>query len=91
MADYLTRTKGYYKRALKSIGNLLEAGLRVNVKAVVTPYNILTVPQLCRELYRAEISFVLIHPYHRSDYHHTDDLFNHKESYAWLEESLKDK
>jgi radical SAM protein with 4Fe4S-binding SPASM domain len=91
VADYLTRNQGYYQRARQAIANLVEAGLQVHVKAVVTPYNVLTIPQLCRELYTAGVSFLLVHPYHRSEYHHTDDLFNHQESYAWLEKNLKDQ
>jgi len=84
IADYLTRTSGYCKRIFESIENVLNAGISVFVKAVITPYNILTIPRLYRELHKLGVRCFRLAPYGRSAYHHTEDLFNHNESYEWL-------
>jgi radical SAM protein with 4Fe4S-binding SPASM domain len=89
VADYLVRTKDYCSRIFKSIDNALEAGLRVNAKAVITPYNILTIPKLYRDLKKRGISTIRLAAYSRSGFHHSDDFFNHPASYQWLEEQVK--
>jgi radical SAM protein with 4Fe4S-binding SPASM domain len=90
VADYLTRTRGFCQRALASIRNLLECGVFVTVKAVVTPYNILTIPRLYRELRDMGVQGkIKLAAYCRSGYHHTDDLFNHPETYQWLVQQIK--
>lgn len=89
LADYLTRAPGFCERTLLSIDNALKAGLRVTTKTVITPYNILTVPRLYRNLRHRGVERVILASYSRSAYHHTDDLFNHQESYEWLENELE--
>ena len=89
VADYLVRTKNYCSRVFKSIDNALEAGLCVNAKAVITPYNILTIPKLYRDLKKRGASAIRLATYCRSGFHHSDDLFNHPTSYQWLEEQVK--
>jgi radical SAM protein with 4Fe4S-binding SPASM domain len=89
VADYLTRTPGFCARTLESIDNALKAGLHVATKTVITPYNILTVPRLYRELRHRGVVSVTLASYSRSAYHHTDDLFNHAETYEWLEKELE--
>ena len=89
VADYLVRTKDYCNRVFASIDNALEAGLRVNAKAVVTPYNILTIPKLYRDLKKRGVSTICLATYCRSGFHHSDDLFNHAASYKWLEEQVE--
>jgi len=89
-ADYLTRTHGFYQRALESIRHLVAAGLSVAVKAVITPYNILTIPRLYRELRDMGVQGrIKLAMYCRSAYHHTDDLFNHPETYHWLDQQVR--
>ncbi len=89
VADYLTGTKNFTHRIFSSIDNALEAGLPVCAKAVVTPYNILTIPQLYRDLKRRGVNQISIAAYSRSGFHHSDDLFNWPASYQWLEQQLK--
>ena len=89
VADYLVRTKDYCSRILKSIDNALEAGLCVEAKAVITPYNILTIPKLYRDLKTRGVGTVRLAAYCRSGFHHSDDLFNHPASFQWLEEQVK--
>jgi radical SAM protein with 4Fe4S-binding SPASM domain len=89
VADYLTRTRGFCRKAFESIDNLVRAGMKPAVKVVVTPYNILTVPRLCREMHQRGVAKINVASYSRSGYHHTDDLFNHEESYRWLEAEIK--
>ena len=89
VADYLVGAKGYCERILTSIDNALEVGLRVTAKAVITPYNILTIPKLYRDLKTRGVSQIRLATYGRSGYHHTDDLFNHLESYGWLNKELE--
>jgi MoaA/NifB/PqqE/SkfB family radical SAM enzyme len=89
VADYLTRCPGFCHRTLESIRNATEAGLRVAVKSVITPYNILTIPDLYREVRRRGVKPVRLAMYVRSGYHHTDDLFNHEETADWLLEEIE--
>jgi radical SAM protein with 4Fe4S-binding SPASM domain len=89
LADYLTRTPGFCERTLQSIDNALKAGLPVTTKTVVTPYNILTVPRLYPELRHRGVERVILASYCRSGYHHTEDLFNHAETYEWLEKEAE--
>jgi radical SAM protein with 4Fe4S-binding SPASM domain len=89
VADYLVRAKDYCQRIFTSIDNALEAGLRVEAKAVITPYNILTIPKLYRDLKKRGVSTIYLAAYRRSSFHHSDDLFNHAASYQWLEEQVK--
>jgi MoaA/NifB/PqqE/SkfB family radical SAM enzyme len=72
-----------------SIDNALEAGLDVVVKAVITPYNILTIPKLYRDLKKRGVNTIRLSTYIRSGVRHSDDLFNHPASYQWLEEQVK--
>lgn len=88
ITEYLVGVKNYTARIFSSIANALEVGLRVTAKAVITPYNILTIPQLYRELKQRGVSHVRLATYGRSGFHHTDDLFNHKESFNWLERQI---
>jgi radical SAM protein with 4Fe4S-binding SPASM domain len=89
VADYLVRGKDFCKRIFKSIDNALEVGLRVEAKAVVTPYNILTIPKLYRDLKKRGVGTIRLAAYCRSGFHHSDDLFNHTASYQWLEEQTQ--
>jgi radical SAM protein with 4Fe4S-binding SPASM domain len=88
VTEYLVGVKDYTTRIFSSIENALEAGLRVTAKAVITPYNILTIPRLYRELKQRGVLHVRLATYGRSGFHHTDDLFNHKESFDWLERQI---
>lgn len=89
VADYLVGAKDYCERVFKSIDNVLEVGLRVEAKAVVTPYNILTVPKLYRDLKKRGVSVIRLAAYCRSGFHHSDDLFNHAASFQWLEGQIQ--
>ena len=89
VADFLVRQEGFRDRILASIDNALSAGVRVTVKAVITPYNILSIPKLYRDLRGRGVSVVRLATYCRSGFHHTDDLFNHAEGYAWLDQELQ--
>ena len=94
IAKYLLGASGYPARIFSSIDNALEAGLSVAAKAVVTPYNVLTVPRLYRALRKRGVSKIRVAAYGRSGYHHTDDLFLNDNCYAWWaaeERKLQDR
>jgi radical SAM protein with 4Fe4S-binding SPASM domain len=90
IADWLVRRTGYRRRIFESIENALEVGLRVGAKAVITPYNVLTIPKLYRDLKGLGVETIRLATYARSGYHHSDDLFNHHESFDWLKEQMED-
>lgn len=90
IADYLTERSGFYDRTMQSIRNGIEAGLRVMVKTVITPYNLPTIPKLYRELKAMGVTEITLATYCRSGYHHKDKLFNHPDDYAWLDRQLKE-
>jgi radical SAM protein with 4Fe4S-binding SPASM domain len=85
----MVRTPGFYRRTLESIENAVTAGHRVSSKSVITPYNILTIPRLYRELKDLGVQEVRLASYCRSGYHHTDDLYNHTESFDWLTREIE--
>ena len=89
VAGFMVRRLGFYETTVSSIQNALDAGLRVVAKAVVTPYNILTIPRLYREMRAMGVEIVRIAAYTRSGYHHSDDLFNTPESFSWLTEQVE--
>lgn len=89
IADWMVRLPGFCERTVESIDNALAAGLRVAAKGVITPYNILTVPRLYRELKERGVSEIRLAMYVRSAYHHSDDLYNHPESYEWLKHEVE--
>ena len=86
--DFLINKPGGYKTIMQSIDNALAVGLPVVVKSVITPYNILTVPKLYREMKQKGVSLIRLAAYGRSGYHHTDDLFNTSEGVDWLQQEL---
>ena len=88
VADYLVGTRHFCDRILSSIDNALEAGIRVDAKVVITPYNILTIPKLYRDLKRRGVSAIRLATYRRSGFNHSDDLFNDPASFQWLKEQL---
>jgi len=89
IADWLVGKPGFFAKAMESIDNALAAGLRVSSKAVITPYNILTIPRYYRELRSKGVQTIRLAAYSRSGFHHSDDLFNHPESIEWLMEELE--
>jgi len=88
VADYLTQTPGFHTRTEESIRNALETGLKVATKAVITPYNVCTIPRLYRDLKNIGVGDIRTATYCRSAYHHKDRLFNHIEDYDWLDKKL---
>jgi radical SAM protein with 4Fe4S-binding SPASM domain len=88
IADFLVGSKGHCKRMFESIENALIEKLPVSVKAVITPYNIITIPRFYRKLKQRGVNKIHLATYGRSGYYHTDDLFNHIESFDWLNREL---
>jgi radical SAM protein with 4Fe4S-binding SPASM domain len=88
VADFMVRKSGFYRWTMESITNAIHAGLFVSAKAVVTPYNILTIPKLYRDLRHLGVQPVRMASYCRSGFHHSDDLYNTSESFAWLQKQL---
>ena len=75
VAQYLVGVPDYPECIFSSIDNALDAGLDVAAKAVITPYNVFTIPRLYRTLRKRGVSKVRLAAYGRSGYRHTDDLF----------------
>jgi radical SAM protein with 4Fe4S-binding SPASM domain len=84
IGDYLVQSPGFVERTFKSIENCLAAGLKVESKSVITPYNITTIPKLYRELKARGVSAIRLATYCRSTFHHKDKFFNHLDDYEWL-------
>ncbi|GHT17157.1 hypothetical protein FACS1894189_2540 [Planctomycetales bacterium] len=89
IAFYLTGMSGFPNRIFDSIVNVLETGIPVTSKIVITPYNILTVPRLYCKLKSMGVNRIRLALYSRSGFHHTDDLFNHRESCDWLAKEVE--
>ena len=89
IANYLVGVPNFPDRAFLSIKNALDAGLPVAAKAVITPYNVLTIPRLYRKLKTLGVQHINLATYSRSGYYHTDNLFCNNESYLWLHEEIE--
>jgi len=89
IANYLVGVPDFPRRAFSSITNALDCGLPVSVKAVITPYNVLTIPRLYRKLKAIGVQRINLATYSRSGYHHTDDLFCNIETHAWLQDEIE--
>ncbi len=89
IAQYLVGCREYPSRIFQSIDNVVEQGIIVAAKAVITPYNVLTIPRLYRKLKEHGVQAIRLAPYSRSGFHHTDDLFLSEESFSWLEKQVE--
>ena len=89
IGDYLVQSPGFVERIFKSIENCLAAGLKVETKSVITPYNIATIPKLCRDLKARGVSTIRLATYCRSSFHHKDKLLNHLDDYEWLDKEIE--
>jgi radical SAM protein with 4Fe4S-binding SPASM domain len=90
VADFLLQTPGACERALASIKNLVDVGGSdfVSVKAVITPYNLPTLPKFYRDMRNLGVSNIILATYCKSGYRHDDRLFNHVDDYRWLDRQL---
>ena len=89
IGDYLVQSPGFVERTFKSIENCLAAGLKVEIKSVITPYNIATIPKLYRDLKTRGVSIIRLATYVRSAFRHKDKLFNHLDDYVWLDKEIE--
>jgi radical SAM protein with 4Fe4S-binding SPASM domain len=87
-ADFLAVSPGFYKRAIKSLENLLANGIRVRAKAVLTAYNARSAPALIRIWNDMGIREMQLIDYSRSHYHHSDDLFVDPADSAWVADQV---
>jgi len=89
VAQYLVGCRDYPSMIFQSIDNVLEQGLPVSAKIVITPYNVLTVPRLYRKLKERGVQEIRLAAYCRSGFHHTEDLFLSVENFSWLEKQVE--
>ena len=78
-ADELAGSPGYYKRAVESIGNLVQRGFNLRVKAVVTPINAPKVHQWIKQLVQMGVGKISVAAYNRTFHRHNDSLFLSRE------------
>jgi radical SAM protein with 4Fe4S-binding SPASM domain len=75
IAEMMTRTPNYSKRARTSISNLVAARIPVRTNTVVTPFNLYSIDGLVRELRALGVRRAHITNYARTYYRHQDALF----------------
>lgn len=90
VADFLTGSPGFYRLAMDSLRNLLDCGLAVRPKAVLTSYNARRAPELVRMWYDMGVREMQLIDYSRSHYHHSDDLFVGAADSAWVAEQVEE-
>ena len=88
VADFLVGSVGFLDRVVDSLKNLLDCGLAVRAKAVLTPYNARLAPRLIQFLYDMGIREIQLIDYGRSHYFHGDDLFVDPADSAWVAEQV---
>jgi radical SAM protein with 4Fe4S-binding SPASM domain len=84
IADFLTRSEGYFSEMTKLIDRLQKNDIEVTTNTVVTSYNAYIIPHLVKWLLEKNIRTIRISQYGRSLYRHTDDLFLSKEQVNWI-------
>ncbi len=89
VANFLTQSPKFFSQIVQSMKNLQREQIEIIVKAVLTPYNILGIPEFLRFLHDLGIKQVHLEPYGRSVFRHSDSLFIRKEDYAWLQDEVR--
>jgi radical SAM protein with 4Fe4S-binding SPASM domain len=90
VADYLTNAQGFFLQATESIRNLIKSGIRVNINAILTSYNVLLAPMLVDLLEDLGVSKITLSTYGRSMYSHSDEFFVNERAGRWLEKIIND-
>ncbi len=89
IANFLVNSPGFYDRTVESIINLRNAGAKkIGVKAVITPYNLPTIPKFYRDMRALGVEDILMATYCKSGYRHREKLFNHADDFEWLDQQL---
>jgi len=87
-ADYMTRSPGFYQRAVESIRNLVACDIIVRTNTVLTPHNVRTAPDLVRQLHDLGVSEAGFTNYSRTYYRHDDAMFLSPEQVEWAKNEL---
>lgn len=74
-ADYMAGRKGYFERGVKTVRNLIGAGISPRVKAVLTPHNYRQVRNYIDSFSELGVRHFFLSLYARSFYRHNDQLF----------------
>jgi len=75
IAEFLTGSSGYVDDVLNNLQLLRRNGIKIRIKAVMTPYNYKGAGKLIDFLVEHGASCIKLEPYGRSAYRHRDDLF----------------
>ena len=89
IADFLTGSQGYLSDAENNLRLLTAYGLKINVNAVITPYNIQGVNELIDMLAHYNVVRIALSPYGRSHFRHRDDLFLSANNKAMLDQIVE--
>jgi radical SAM protein with 4Fe4S-binding SPASM domain len=74
-ADVMAGSRGYFRRAIDSVRNLVTRDFNLRVKAVVTPFNAPNVYMWAKVLAGLGVRNLSVAAYNRSFYRHTEGLF----------------
>lgn len=89
IADNLTRSPGFYQRAIDSLRNLIDCGLNVRAKATLTSLNARQAPELIRMWCTMGVRDMMLTDYSRSFFRHDDRLFCDPNDSAWVADEVE--
>jgi radical SAM protein with 4Fe4S-binding SPASM domain len=89
LADFMAGRRGYHRTALRSIENLVPAGIRVRLNAVCTPHNYKDIPALFEGARVLGVTKATAAAYGRSMYRHDDGNFLAPGQMDWLRNEIR--
>jgi radical SAM protein with 4Fe4S-binding SPASM domain len=89
LAQKMVGVPCFASRSLKTIEMLQQAGIVVTTNSVVTDMNVHEIPALVERLASMGIPLIRLSQYHRSAYHHSDDLFVSNEKMKRLKDFVE--
>lgn len=90
VADFLMRRKGYVDRSVNSVKNLLAAGIRTRIKAVITAFNYRGTIEYIEFFARLGVTEFIFSKYAPSHYRHDDSLSLTPEMQTIVAQDLSD-
>lgn len=89
LADFMAGRRGYHRTAVRSVENLVAAGIRVRLNAVCTPHNYEDIPALFEETRHLGVAKATAAGYGRSMYRHDDANFLTPGQMDWLRNEIR--
>lgn len=89
IANFLVGSPNFFQQIIKTIKNLKTAGLEVKTKAIVTPFNIFSIPELLNLVVKLGADRMQVTQYGKSAFRHRENLFLEESEIKWLKKEIE--